>query len=153
MSEIIRIDSLSKRNRHAVEGVIERLPHDWNIVKSQLPKRVTFLESSESPEVPHGCAVTLFGNDSPFRQTVTSHTVILYTRNISLLSIEAVRWVIAHELGHVVRSHLSVRFGNHEESDDEWADRQAMRWGFDKEREAWKQEEEKVLNQNRASEE
>jgi hypothetical protein len=61
--------------------------------------------------------------------------VILYTRNLSECSIDAMHWAIAHELGHVVGLHL-MRFGD-QEKHEEWADSLAMGWGFGKEWEAW----------------
>jgi len=98
-------------------------------------KDVTFVESDGYPSKATGLAVTEF-RPSPFTQMRQRyHRVTLYTRNLSKVSDEVVRSAIAHELGHVVSSHLQ-RLVN-EERAEEIADILAMSWGFAKEWEAW----------------
>jgi hypothetical protein len=135
MVEFLNTASLTERYRRLVQDVISRLPDRWNVVRGQPPKRVTFTETEDLPEQPMGFAVTLFREDSPFRRTVTEHSILLFSCNLSECTDDVVRWVVAHELGHVVTSHLKRRVS--EERREELADSVAVGWRFSREREAW----------------
>jgi len=128
--------ALSARYQRLANDVLRRLPSGWNA------NRVMRLE--ESRETLHfamgrptvACVARLhFKSDEAW-------IVTLYTSCLDTLSDEAVRWILAREIGRVLSDpNQSRRQKAHSTSiPDDRAEALALKWGFSHERHRFEQE-------------
>jgi hypothetical protein len=122
--------ALSPRYQRLAKEVLNRLPARWNSGRV-----VRLEESKETIYLRHGRPVVACGARLQFK-SVELWVVTLYTSALYELSDEAVRWIIARELGRVASDASQLwrnRFSKKPVQEDT-ADAQALTWRFCEER-------------------
>jgi hypothetical protein len=99
MKFVICAGGLSGRYRALFREVLDRLPNGWDDLR-------TFVFGIEQGTPGYGCALRFEEGEDLARDDIEGHgepdwAVTLFPALLHRISDPAVRWVIAHELGHV----------------------------------------------------
>lgn len=128
--------ALSPRYQSLAKDVLDRLPPGWH------KDRVVRLEESrETLQLDHGWPAVACAAKLQFKSE-EAWIVTLYTACLDTLSDEAVRWILARELGRVLSDPPQSwrRKANATPAQDERAEALALGWGFSSERRQFEQE-------------
>ena len=126
--------ALSSRYQGLVKEVLDRLPGDWHGNKV-----VRLEESRETFHLAHGWPAVACAARLQFKAD-EAWIVTLYTSRLDRLSDEAVRWIVARELGRIVSDERSRLLGPKRHATQEEAEGLAIEWGFASDRQRFNQE-------------
>jgi len=126
--------ALSPRYYRIANEVLRRLPAGW-----QADHVLRLEESRETVHLPQGRPAVACSARLQFKSQ-HAWIVILYTSCLDTLSDEAVRWILACELGRVVSDGAWDVKLTGINMPDERVDANAMKWGFAHERRRFEEE-------------
>jgi hypothetical protein len=128
--------ALSARYQCLANEVLGRLPSGWHA-----DRVVRLEESRETSHLPQGRPAVACTARLQFKSE-EAWIVTLYTSCLDMLSDEAVRWILAHELGRVLSKPDQSwrRKVNSTSTQDQRAEALALGWGFAGERRRFEQE-------------